>query len=119
MTTSTNTSKQEYRDLVNLLVRIICKQIGIHKIPVIYYSPKDWHKVHRCNSKYNKEKFYGLTCTECKGIAVNLEARDHTSILELVNTIAHELAHLKFPDKGEGKEFENIIIGIVRGKRYK
>ena len=44
---------------------------------------------------------------------------DNTDFLwQLLDTLAHEFTHLKFPAEEHGDEFQNLVNHIVMGKRF-
>jgi hypothetical protein len=116
-------ANQDYQQLCNLLVKRYAKQMGIHKVPKVYITQKEFNKADICDGtklgegNLKASGYYGLYCNECNIIYSN--PRLCTTMPILTKNIVHELIHAKwFETMNHGKRYDRRIELIIEGKRY-
>ena len=61
-------------------------------------------------------KYYGVAYLESNMIFIN--ARKIPDEAMLVDTIAHELVHVRFPYLSHGKRFDRLVAEVIAGRRF-
>lgn len=61
-------------------------------------------------------KYYGVSYLESNIIFINVRKIPSERIL--VDTIAHEMVHVRFPYMSHGRRFDRLVADVVAGKRF-
>lgn len=61
-------------------------------------------------------KYYGVSYLESNIVFINVRKIPSERIL--VDTIAHEMVHVRFPYMSHGKRFDRLVADVVAGKRF-
>lgn len=103
-----------------------CKQLSI-KPPVLIFTKKELADIQYATPQMEKKikgkefNYAGLTFDGWKGHPdkIFLNIRGHNTMGELIDTLVHELVHLKFDwhNSDHGK-FNKVITDIIIGKRF-
>lgn len=87
---------------IQLTVQRYTGILKIKKPVFICTNKKEWLSVFP-DDKHRIKTASGATRKQFNWIYLNLSITDHKSLLELEDTILHELLHLKFPEKKENQ----------------
>ncbi len=61
-------------------------------------------------------KYYGVSYLESNIVFINVRKIPSERIL--VDTIAHEMVHVRFPYMSHGRRFDRLVADVVAGKRF-
>lgn len=61
-------------------------------------------------------KYYGVAYLESAMIFINVRKIPDDAML--VDTIAHELVHLRFPYLSHGRRFDRTVADVIAGRRF-
>ena len=61
-------------------------------------------------------KYYGVSYLESNIVFINVRKIPSERIL--VDTIAHEMVHVRFPYMSHGRWFDRLVADVVAGKRF-
>lgn len=86
---------------IQLTVQEWKARLGITKPVIICTDKKEWIELFPQDKGMNLKKEAGGAQKNFNWIFLNLDLVDHKSLLELKNTIIHELLHIKHPEKSE------------------
>jgi hypothetical protein len=95
-----------------------CKQISL-KEPTLIFTDKDLRETVYGTREFKDAKQYtlGLSWFNQNTVYLNLSNTDF--IPQLIDTLIHELVHLKWPKANHNSDaFRNKINGITMGDRY-
>ena len=107
-----------------------CKQLGIVdcEVPQLLFDGAEFK---RLNNEAHKRlgikpsaagghstRMYGYCSFAARLIFINLNTRNRT-LKQLRHDLAHELVHYRFHSLNHGKEYEERIVKVLRGKSYK
>lgn len=108
------------RDLYNFIQREnrrLCKKMKIKDRPLILLGEGGLELMHysRKQIKESKIKHLGLSWEEENIIWLNPENSDF--LWQIVDTLVHELVHIKYPKLRHGIKFQNLVNDIILGVR--
>lgn len=61
-------------------------------------------------------KYYGVSYLDSNMVFINV--RKIPDERTLVDTIAHEMVHVRFPYMSHGRRFDGLVADVVAGKRF-
>ena len=82
--------------------KLYSKRLGIKGV-MIYYD----------NKAYNKLGKWGSTVPKDREIYINV--KKHKTAGDLLDTVVHELVHIKYPKLKHGSKFQNRVNDIIIG----
>ena len=91
--------------------------MGIKHKTNILYTLKDLHKKQDGVKRFKPHKKYALSVFNSKECDIFINIRKHITAADLLDTIVHELVHIKYPKIAHGREFQNKIDKIVMNER--
>lgn len=97
---------------IQLTVQEYVVRLGIKKPVMVCTDPKEWFEVFPNDRKVRMDKQAGGSQRLFNWIFINTYITDHKSLLELKETIIHELLHLKFPKSTE-KQIQDLTNTYV------
>lgn len=99
-----------------------CNRLGISEIPLLLFTKDDLKltglsqkqiEAH-CKNEIGLSWYKGqLDDTDQSVVWLNLNNTDF--IWQLIDTLVHELIHIRFPDMEHGDEFQDIINRVILG----
>ena len=101
-----------------------CEQIGLAE-PKLIFSDKDLRSrvINNREFKDAKQSALGLSWhnrdTGLKNDYIYLNLNNTDYVAQLVETLVHELVHLKFPNLKHSDNFYNKVNSIMMGDEYK
>lgn len=103
---------------------ILSNQLNYYPKPMIIYTDQELKQIDSDVRSIKSLKKHNLGESWARGLILPDKAiiwlnLDNTDFLwQILDTLAHEFAHLKFPAKDHGDEFQNLVNSIVMGKRF-
>jgi len=95
-----------------------CKQLGLSPEPLFIYDDADLMEL--CDSKKEmnliKRTKLGMSWKYDNVFWINIDGSDF--IWQLIDTLVHELIHLRFPDMKHGDEYQQLVNMVIMGKRF-
>ena len=113
----------ELRAYLDTQADILSNQLNFPK-PFIVYTDAELKEIEsdvrsiKSRKKHNLGESWarGLVLPDKAVIWLNVDNTDY--LWQILDTLAHEYAHLKFPAEEHGDEFQNLVNHIVMGKRF-
>lgn len=87
---------------IQLTIQRYKSKLNITRPILVFIDPKEWIEIFPKDRKH-VSKECALIQNDHNCIFLNLARNDHKSLLELEDSIVHELLHLKHPDKSESE----------------
>jgi len=91
-------------------------QLGIVYPPKIAWSKEDLYEKYGINPDIFTKGSFGSYFAKQNVIYINYEK--HQDIQSIADTIMHELAHCRFPNKVHTEEFFQILMALKNGKTW-
>ena len=92
-----------------------CKQLGIKPFPILLYSLTDLRKTDSDLTRYNFHKKMGFSVFNSKERHTYINVKSHKVVSDLIDTLAHELLHIKDSNLKHGKELQDKVNKIIIG----
>ena len=96
-------------------IKLYCKQQGIKPVPVLVYSLEDLEQIESGLQRFKPKDKYALSVFDSKERHTFMNMDKHKNASELIDTLSHELVHIKYPNKQHGKQFEKLVDDVIMG----
>ena len=93
-----------------------CKLLNIKPIPILLYTLADINKVDNDLSRHKLHKKDGFSIFDDKERHIYLNIRSHSKASDLIDTLVHELTHIKNPNMSHGREFQHKVNEAIMKK---
>ena len=95
-----------------------CQQIGLVPNPLFIYDDIDLMELCDTKKEFNeiKRTKLGMSWKFDNVFWINIDGSDF--IWQLIDTLTHELIHLKWPDMKHGDEYQQLVNMVIMGKRF-
>lgn len=94
-----------------------CKLLNIKPVPVLLYTLEDINKTDSDLKRYKLHKKDGFSIFDKKERHTYINVKAHKVVSDLIDTLVHELLHIKDPELKHGKEFQDKVNRIIMGEK--
>ena len=91
------------------------QRLNVKPIPNIIYRLEDLHALESGLKRFKPYQKFGMSIFNSKECHTFINIKKHPTACDLIDTIVHELVHVKHPKLQHSKKFDDRVDSIIMG----